>query len=39
VNVTALVVLNKTDPPEQAGIAPLALQRKIDRRPQDVLDL
>jgi mRNA interferase MazF len=39
VNVTAVVTLNKTGLTEQAGIAPLALQREIDRGLRNVLDL
>jgi len=39
VNVTAVVTLNKTDLSEQAGQAPLALLREIDRGLRHVLDL
>jgi mRNA-degrading endonuclease toxin of MazEF toxin-antitoxin module len=39
VNVTAVVTVNKTDLFEQAGLAPLALLREIDRGPRQVLDL
>jgi len=39
VNVTAVVTLNKTDLSEQAGKAPLALLRGIDRGLRHVLDL
>jgi mRNA interferase MazF len=38
-NITAVVTLNKTNLTEQAGIAPLALQREIDRGLRNVLDL
>jgi hypothetical protein len=39
VNVAAAITLNKTDPSEQAGLAPLALLREIDRGLRHVLDL
>jgi mRNA interferase MazF len=39
VNVTAVVTLNKADLSEQAGQAPLALLREIDRGLRHVLDL
>jgi len=39
VKVTAVVTLNKTDLSEQAGLAPLALLREIDRGLRHVLDL
>ena len=39
VNVTAVVTLSKTDLSEQAGQAPLALLRQIDRGLRHVLDL
>ena len=39
VNVTALVTLNKTDLGEQAGTAPLALIREVDRGLRRVLEL
>ena len=39
VNVTAVVTLNKTDLSEQAGQAPLALLREIDRGLRHVLGL
>jgi mRNA interferase MazF len=39
VNVTAVVTLNKTDLPEQAGHAPLAVLREIDRGLRHVFDL
>ena len=39
VNVTAVVTLNKTDLSEQAGQAPLALLREVDRGLRHVLDL
>jgi len=39
VNVTAVVTLNKADLAEQAGLAPLALLREIDRGLRNVLDL
>lgn len=39
VNVTAVVTLNKTDLSEQAGRAPLALLREIDRGLRHILDL
>ena len=39
VNVTAVVTLNKTDLSEQAGHAPLALLREIDRGLRHVFDL
>ena len=39
VNVTAVVTLNKTDLSEQAGQAPLALLRDIDRGLRHVIDL
>jgi len=39
VNVTAVVTLDKTDLSEQAGQAPLALLREIDRGLRHVLDL
>jgi mRNA interferase MazF len=39
VNVTAVVTLNKTDLSEQAGQAPLALLREIDRGLRHILDL
>ncbi|NMM22928.1 MAG: type II toxin-antitoxin system PemK/MazF family toxin [Phycicoccus sp.] len=39
VNVTALVTLNKADLSDQAGQAPLALLREIDRGLRHVLDL
>lgn len=38
VNVTALVTFNKADLSEQAGQAPLALLREIDRGLRHVLD-
>ena len=38
-NVTAVITLNKTDLIEQAGLAPLALLREIDRGLRNVLDL
>jgi mRNA interferase MazF len=39
VNVTAVVTLNKTDLSEQAGHAPLAVLREIDRGLRHVFDL
>ena len=39
VNVTAVVTLNKADLSEQAGQAPVALLREIDRGLRHVLDL
>ena len=39
VNVTAVVTLNKTDLSEQAGHAPLAELREIDRGLRHVFDL
>jgi mRNA interferase MazF len=39
VNVTAVITLNKTDLTEQAGLAPLALLREIDRGLRNALDL
>ncbi len=39
VNVAAVVTLNKTDLTEQAGFAPLALLREVDRGLRKVLDL
>ena len=39
VNVTAVVTLNKSDLSEQAGQAPLALLRDIDRGLRHVIDL
>jgi mRNA interferase MazF len=39
VNVTAVVTLNTADLSEQAGRAPLALLREIDRGLRHVLDL
>lgn len=39
VNVTAVVMLNKSDLVEQAGEAPLALMREIDRGLKSSLDL
>jgi mRNA interferase MazF len=39
VNVTAVVTLNKADLAEQAGLAPLALLREIDRGLRSVLGL
>lgn len=39
VNVTAVVTLNKTDLTEQAGLAPLALLREMDRGLRNALDL
>jgi len=39
VNVTALVILNKIDLSEPAGLVPLALLREIDRGLRNVLDL
>ena len=39
VNVTAVVTLNKADLSEQAGQAPLALLREIDRGLRHALDL
>jgi mRNA interferase MazF len=39
VNVTAIVTLNKADLAEQAGFAPLALLREIDRGLRTSLDL
>jgi mRNA interferase MazF len=39
VNVTAVVTFNKTDLSDQAGQAPLALLREIDRGLRHALDL
>lgn len=39
VNVTAVVILNRTDLSKQTGLAPLALLREIDRGLRQVLDL
>jgi mRNA interferase MazF len=39
VNVTAVVTLNKSDLSDQAGQAPLALLREIDRGLRHALDL
>jgi mRNA interferase MazF len=39
VNVTAVVTLNKADLAEQAGVAPMALIREVDRGLRNSLDL
>lgn len=39
VNVTAVVTLNKVDLSDQAGVAPLALMREVDRGLRGSLDL